>query len=384
MFKFMRFYRMQHFWTKLAMTMKSDLGQTALKIFVWIIGILALNHVTACIWYFIGDCAENSWVKEAAANYEQSSGQTPDRGYLYATALHWATTQFTPASMEVVPQNSAERMFAILTLFGSLVLFPSMLSSITNTVASFKKKNADYVEARNKLLSFLEESRVSLDLSGKIQSVVFTQYDHIRSAKRVHEPDVMLLKFLPRSLKEQMHDEIYQPILLQHPFMEALFGIEDLALHRICHLAMTMETLSTGQDLFTYGKDADMVYFVLSGQLLYFEGPVVRGNLRIEVPEGSWVCDQALWVHWVHQGLMTAGMPCELALLNTATFRHIVHHRPVLRDTCCKFASQLLERDHNGTQHHISDLGFSADEIVKSMELAGWMAASRSFDSQGS
>merc|ERR1719412_3508038 len=98
--------------------------------------------------------------------------------------------------------------------------------------------------------------------------------------------------------------------------MEALGGIDEHVLHRICHLAMSMQSLSTGQDLFTDGKEAEEVYFAIAGQLLYFEGTEVRGHLRIEVAEGSWVCDQVLWVRWVHRGLMTAGMPCELAVLN--------------------------------------------------------------------
>jgi len=364
--------------------LKSDLGQTALSIFGWIVGILALNHITACIWYLLGASAvDSSWVKRAIASYEQHSGQGPNAGYLYATALHWATTQFTPASMEVVPQNTAERIFAILTLFGSLILFPSLLSSITNTVASFRKKNVDYIEARSNLVRFLEENRVSLDLSSKIQSVVFTQYDHIRSAERMHEPEVMLLGLLPRSLKEQMHTEIYQPIVCQHPFMDAIGSMHEFVLHQICHLAMSMQSLSTGQDLFTYGKEAEEVYFVTAGQLLYFEGIEVRRHTRIEVAEGSWVCDQALWVNWVHRGLMTAGMPCELALLNAAIFRQIVHQRPMINDLCCKFASQLLEMVRNGSHgQRISDIGFSAHQISEGMRLAGWVAERGSFDSQ--
>merc|ERR1712079_149826 len=136
-----------------------------------------------------------------------------------------------------------------------------------------------------------------------------------------------------------------------------------------------METLSTGQDLFTYGKEAEDMYFVISGQLLYFAGTVVRSHLRIEVGEGSWFCDQALWVHWVHRGLMTAGMPCVLALLKAATFRQIVQNRPMINDLCCKFAAQLLEMVQSGGHSQcISDLGFSAHEISDCLELAGWMS----------
>ena len=33
--------------------------------------------------------------------------------YKYSTALHWSLTQFTPASMEVMPQNEYERFFTV-------------------------------------------------------------------------------------------------------------------------------------------------------------------------------------------------------------------------------------------------------------------------------
>eukprot|EP00438_Fugacium_kawagutii_P026712 Skav219970 [mRNA] locus=scaffold2879:389420:443892:+ [translate_table: standard] len=58
--------------------------------------------------------------------------------YRYATALHWSLTQFTPATVDVHPQNLVERTFAILVLIFGLVLFSSFVSSITASMTQLR------------------------------------------------------------------------------------------------------------------------------------------------------------------------------------------------------------------------------------------------------
>merc|ERR1712226_1500554 len=158
--------------------------------------------------YILGSTFEAipSWVPWARDLYmEQSDGREPSGWYFYVTSLHWAVTQFTPASMEVTPRNLWERTYNLAVIFMSLVLFPTFLSSITNCVAAFRKQNADFGDAKKDLLQFLQDNRIPLDLSTRIQSVAYAQYENKRNTTRIHEPKVALLGLLPKSLKEQMH-----------------------------------------------------------------------------------------------------------------------------------------------------------------------------------
>lgn len=163
----------------------------------------------------------------------------------------------------------------------------------------------------------------------------------MRSAKRVHEPDVSLLNFLPRSLKEQMHVEVYHPKLITHPFLHLLADAHGRVFMKICHTAMSQESLKPGEELFAHGKEAEKVYFVDRGSLLYCEGSSPQ-NYQVDVRAGSWFCDQVLWMPWVHRGQMTAVQPCELANLDGAVFRQIVAHRPMVHSMCSRFAEHYL------------------------------------------
>merc|ERR1712008_432282 len=99
------------------------------------------------------------WVPVAKELYmQQSHGEEPGDWYFYATALHWAVTQFTPASMEVTPKNLTERLYNLVAIFISLVLFPTFLTSITNCVSAFRKKNSDYSVAKRLLSQYLQDN----------------------------------------------------------------------------------------------------------------------------------------------------------------------------------------------------------------------------------
>jgi len=381
MLKFLRFYRVPKAYLSTKNLLRSSAAQTTLKITAWLAGIVMLNHVIACFWYFIGMAPGDnpSWIWAVKELYvQQTPGREPGKWYLYFTALHWAVTQFTPASMEVSPKNVWERVYNLFAIFISLVLFPTFLTSITNSVTALGQQNADYSEAKRKLTRYLQENRISLKLSSRIQSVAFAQYDSLRNAERVHEPDVQLLKLLPRSLKEQMHAEVYQPLIIRHPFLEVLACWHERILTKICHTAMSQESLKSGDELFAHGREAEKVHFVLSGNLLYFEGSSPSPQNREDVHAGCWVCDQVLWIQWVHRGLMTAVQPCELANLDGGSFRKLVAKYPRMRSLCSRFAKRYVAAiKENEFEGCCNDLGCSVEALQNLSREASGMCLTR-------
>merc|ERR1719491_764494 len=61
--------------------------------------------------------------------------------YRYLSSFHWAVTQFTPASMEIVPTNTFERLYTIVTIFFGLLMFSSFVSNMTNSMTYLTKIN---------------------------------------------------------------------------------------------------------------------------------------------------------------------------------------------------------------------------------------------------
>mmetsp|Transcript_25171 Transcript_25171/g.48232 ORF Transcript_25171/g.48232 Transcript_25171/m.48232 type:complete len:337 (+) Transcript_25171:1118-2128(+) len=300
--------------------------------------------------------------------------------YFYMTSLHWAVTQFTPASMEVTPKNSGERLYNLVAICISLVLFPTFLSSITNSVATFRKRNSDYSEAKSDLTQYLQDNQISLELSSLIQSVVVTQYEKKKRAARIHEPEVSLLKFLPRSLKEQMHVQLYQPMIIRHPILKALAACHERTATKICDVAMSQDSLGSMEELFAYGKQAEHVYFVVSGCLHYFEGASYSPKcFQSKLVADDWFCDQVLWVRWMHRGQMNAVQPCEFVKLDGSSFRRIVGQRRMMRAMCRRFAESYLAAINNDVlEGSFNDLGCSTeklDNIVRIVATASFQAS---------
>jgi hypothetical protein len=85
--------------------MQSESFKIVLGVAGMLLVILVSNHTIACGWWYVGTTAPNgeddpwSWVNHFNMR---------ERGlfYQYTTALHWSMTQFTPASMEIVPRNA--------------------------------------------------------------------------------------------------------------------------------------------------------------------------------------------------------------------------------------------------------------------------------------
>jgi len=163
MFKFLRWYRMPRLYMSTQRFLQCDLAQTAFTIFSWIIGLFMLNHLIVCFWLLLGKGfeASPSWVPAARQLYmQQSHGEEPGDWYFYATALHWSVTLFTPASMEVTPRNFWERLYNLAAILISLVIFPTFLTSITNSVFVFRNKTSDYRKANHDLNKYLQDNRI--------------------------------------------------------------------------------------------------------------------------------------------------------------------------------------------------------------------------------
>merc|ERR550534_3296038 len=105
-----------------------------LRIFKLLFGLAVLTHFGACCWYALAIAlkeSEDTWL----AGYEND-----DLALLYLIAFHWIISQFTPASHELHPTNFHERLFAVFVLFLGLVVFSSLLGSVTALINQSRKE----------------------------------------------------------------------------------------------------------------------------------------------------------------------------------------------------------------------------------------------------
>jgi len=136
--------------------------------------------------------------------------------------LHWTLTQFTPASMEVVPENTYERIFNILTIFSAIIVFSSFLSSIAAAVALFRRKSEEELINSVNLVKFLQQNHVSLDLANRINGFLRMQRRHRGEVHRFHESAVPQLKQLSKPIKEQLACELFMPVISVYPMLRSI------------------------------------------------------------------------------------------------------------------------------------------------------------------
>jgi len=279
------------------------------------LGIMLISHFIGCLWYLIGTQSipgYGTWV--LADGYDKRNWL-----YNYLTALHWSLTQFTPGSMSVQPHNIPERTYAIIVLVFGMIIFSSIVSSITAATNSLKQMNARYQRQIWQLRKFLKDENISAAVASRV-----TRYsDTVIQPKqnKVSLKDVELISMLPRSLYMDLMLNIYDDYLQEHALFRALIERSRTLMQKVCCKAMTKVDLSIGDELFGPGETANFMYFIARGKFLYTLEYLEK---NIEVEPSRWCCEAVLWTPWIHRGRMKALIDSELIALNCHDFLEIV------------------------------------------------------------
>jgi len=299
--------------------------------------------------------------------YLLNTDKEPSLLYLYVTSLHWTLTISTPASMEVVPENTYERVFTIATIFAAVILFSSLLSNISAAVAQFRRKRNQQVKQDADLIQFLQDNQIFLSLGSRVQAFIKGLRWETGGVLRIHESAVPQLKQLSPSLKEELAWEVFGPVILTHPLLKSMQEIEPDCISHICQTAMSQQSVMPMHDVFVLGGKCTAMYFVVGGEMAYFEGAANKPRPPSDYPTvttGSWACEYALLIAWEHHGLMTTmQMPCELNLLNAESFQNVLQDLPRVRKFCQSYALMIVA-DRKDSLSEMSDLPLANEKIL--------------------
>lgn len=323
--RFVRLIRLQ----KLREVMNHVFDRTSLsehaRILLHIAGllfcVLLSNHYLACGWYLI---AERNWFG-AAHTWLTEQKVRGDHIYWYVTAMHWSLTQFTPASMEVVPTNAFERLYCISVLLCGLIALSSFISGITGLVANLRKLRQDAAQQELALRTYLSDNGISAELGLSI--LKYLSQHAIRNKKRMQEKDLPVLQFLPESVLFKLHGELYIPLITNLPFFQFYSKNCPRGVLEICHRGVRVRSLSSGEIVFRENELAKTLYFTLNGSLDYRHK---YDMVKQSVHSGQCIVEQALWMHWPHCGRLIGSHGSEVVELSGDQFREIVtseYHR---------------------------------------------------------
>lgn len=340
--------------------MRSEYTSLSVGIIKHLAFIMLINHLIACLWYTLGNNSEPSWVA-----FYLEEGTTWQMAYF--TSLHWSLTQFTPASMEVVPQNLGERVFAVSVLLFAMVSFSSFVSSITNLMNHLRSLKSVETKQFAKLERYLHDNGISFALSCRVKRYL----DHwmAEAKRRPQEKDVEMLLKLSDPLRMEIHYESFRPILVKHPFFAHYEELNGKAMRKLCHTALKSHHLSTGDDLFHTGETAKAMHFVKAGELAY-RRPFGRMTDKLE--EGDWICEMVLWKPWEHAGTVTAVTECSLMSLDATVFHMVVKETQtaskVAEEDMIAYAFKAAEILSQVPQKDLTDLDDT--EIYEAISIA--------------
>eukprot|EP00746_Dinoflagellata_sp_MGD_P137690 gnl/MRDRNA2_/MRDRNA2_71453_c0_seq2.p1 gnl/MRDRNA2_/MRDRNA2_71453_c0~~gnl/MRDRNA2_/MRDRNA2_71453_c0_seq2.p1 ORF type:complete len:524 (+),score=77.61 gnl/MRDRNA2_/MRDRNA2_71453_c0_seq2:143-1573(+) len=317
---------------------QSEWLHISLDILKMLLTIVVLCHIVACSWFGISVQQNNAgWVKDFDVG---NSGI----GYQYTTSLHWSLTQFTPASMEIMPRTTEERVFTIFMILLGLLIFSSFISQITAAATRLRQLSSQRDKNLFMLRRFLRERNLPIPLQLRIKKYVAWAIAH--QNEEVQEADVVLLKMLSVPLRMDLEYETAKPVLLQHPFFMRVAWVDVNALRHTVHSSLAWLSLSEGDVLFTAGRNSSRIFFVESGTLEYDRNSMAR-SMGVEcdlddekLTQCEWCCEAALWTSWVHVGTLRASTMCKIACFDAHKFSEAA----IGYETVCGLTSLYAQR----------------------------------------
>jgi len=363
MIRLLRIMKVSGILAELFEHIQSESCQIMLGIVGLIMLIFVANHVIACGFWAIGKTGHNedSWVYVFHMDDK-------NLGYQYTTALHWSLTQFTPASMEITPKNLQERIFTVCTLLLAMITFSSFVSSLTNAMTRLRHLSSESQAQMSQLRRYLKENRVSNGLVVRVMAWFQSSTQTVKA--RLKASEVKVMTQLPNSLRHELQDQVYLPVLCKHPLFGQLVSVCPEMLRKVYP---TLEEISLRKpaELFIYGDECKHMYFVVTGNMHYYHANAVDEIDVHEVRKNNWLCEAALWMRWKHRGTLVAVDVCCIFAIVAAKFREVVLSDLRNLWQIPRYAKLFFQRAHVGVSTSAwSDL---QDDFHSTQEMA-WQA----------
>lgn len=273
--------------------------------------LILVSHYIACLWlaiaiFNISD--EATWL--AVFGFEDTA-----IFYRYCVSLHWALTQFSPATNNIAPQNLRERLFAIVVVLFALVVFSSFVSSVTNSVNQLRVLNQSRTREESAMREFMRVRGISSDLNRRILEFFSTNF--AKRQNRIKMQDIKFMNELPDRFRRSLRKEIFLPHLLASHLL-ILHNEDPGLMQRLAHNAMEEVAFLPWQEVFVKHAMASGCYCTINGKLFYETASRVDRSAGHIDGEDIWLAEMVLWMKWVHRGALQARTCVELIEIHSS------------------------------------------------------------------
>lgn len=372
---------------------RSEYAGLVFGIFKHLSSILIVNHLIACVWFFIGKDS-SGWVKE----YTAADASWQDQ---YLISLHWSLCQLTPAPSAIQPTNFVERLYTVTVIVFALITFSSFVSSITNLMNQRRMLKSHEAKQFAKLEHYLHDNHISFHLASRVRR--FLEHSVVEAKRKPHETNVELIPKLSEPLKQELHLEVHGPVVSKHPFFFNYMHLNLPAMKKLCHMCIHEVNLSMDDILYNSGELAKGMYFLTRGKLEYTRScddhhTVLYGDDDCDddrVPVCSnWCSEMVLWTPWEHRGMMKAQAQSSLTTITFEDFHNVIQLNKAGQLEASAYAieavrilnerqqSESTPTDLDGWPFDSSAIG---SKIFKTRNKKGhWLRAGKAFGGKGS
>ncbi|CAJ1343125.1 unnamed protein product [Effrenium voratum] len=361
----------------------TDRGFLILNIVKSLMVITVINHFTACCWYAIATLMEddNNWV-----NVHFKDQQRPDDLlYLYTTAYHWSITQLTPASMEIYPYSSRERIFNIAVILFGLCVFSSFISSMAQQLHALQQLSREHRHRMSILRRFISEHHMSVALATTIVEFV-RQKRGPQLQRPLKIDDIDMFSNFPTVLIHKIRSETYHSAIGKHSLYQYIYEEERDIFGKICNTCICEKIVDKGHEVFAAGDEGYGMYFICHGKLGYiygmdddvFDPTDSQEWMRMAdgadaghrqccfLMTGRVVCEVAMWLLWNHRGrLFGDSVVTDLLFVQVEPFREVITNSSMLKDIRLYARLYALRALRTGKEGQILDDVWHEDETIE-------------------
>jgi len=329
--------------------------------------LLVLSHFISCLWYAVGFMEEgdNRWLVHY--NMEGMSWS-----YLYATCLHWSLTQFTPAPMDIQPQNFPERTYTISVVVCALVGFSYVVGSITASLAQLRSVTEEESKLFWDLRVYLKRNVVEHTLAIRIQRYLADAWRF--QARNKSFSQIKILSMLSEQLQNELLFHLHADHLNVYPLIRTLLDVSSVTAFRLAKTAISTKQFANLDPLFIHGEKPSHMSIVIQGRFEY-KRVTSEGRVLCEmVDKGEdWIAEPVLWsTEWYHLGDCIAADTSRLMLVSPHHFCEEAMRNPLAWALVTRYCRNFLKWLNSTNPDELSDIT-QGDHLDKQAQLKGFM-----------
>eukprot|EP00931_Biecheleriopsis_adriatica_P029628 TRINITY_DN17564_c0_g1_i1.p1 TRINITY_DN17564_c0_g1~~TRINITY_DN17564_c0_g1_i1.p1 ORF type:complete len:357 (-),score=68.43 TRINITY_DN17564_c0_g1_i1:76-1095(-) len=317
--------------------------------------MLTVNHFIACAFVALAEAEIDGRSWKMASGLQGAAFHD-----VYAYALHWSLTQFMPATNNIAPDNSVERVFAILVILLAMGVFSSFISSITNAVNTLRAVTAAQRAEKSMLRQFFSERHLSTSLYTAVTDYVES---HGALKLQVQESSVRSLREIPPKLKFRLHVEVYMKTLRSaHWLSEDIMNLNPRFFGEVCHNILQERVSGPGAEVFHADMECHDALVLTGGTWFYYN---FDSDQAIDQPCMSWLCEVSLWSHWLYRGKLLSACSSVYCAINGPKFAEAAYNlggqlHQALKVIGILVAGEIEER----AETHVNDLGLGKEILA--------------------